>query len=161
MCSPADSLEWMWGGTVVLSAAIWLLPLLTNTETYWQSNGTAFIVLVGDGSTKWKVKADQADVPLCWGEIIHSQRAGPLQPLRFFWSRRRVESEQPRALFYYTSWTKAGARCHWCKGKGRGMQVEGGLMGRWALAAREPHPDTGVIIINSSFLESKQIIIFM
>lgn len=32
---------------VVLSMAIWLLPLLTNTETYHQSNGT-----VGYNSTK-------------------------------------------------------------------------------------------------------------
>lgn len=92
---------------MVLSAAIWVFPLLRNTETYWQSNGTAFMVLVGYGSTKCKVKADQADVPLYWSEIIPSQRAGPLRPFQFFCSRRRLESEQPLALFYYTSWTKA------------------------------------------------------
>lgn len=78
------------------------------------------------------------------GEFLPSQSFVPLRP------QGRLESNQPFALVYYSSWTKAGAGA---KGKAGGTGG-GGRMGRWALAAREPHQDTGVIIINWSFLQS-------
>lgn len=125
MCSQTNSQEWIWDGTVLFSTATWLLPLWTNTGTYWQVNSTGFMSGYDSKKCKGGAGCYALAFPLCQVEFLPSQRAGPLRPHQFFCSRGRLESDQPLALVYYTSWTEAGAGA---KGKA-GVCREG--RGRW------------------------------
>lgn len=75
-----------------------------------------------------------------------SQRSAPLGPHQF----PAGEGGEDQSRLWRKLITQVVQKLVLVQGQGRDMQVEEGWMGSWALAAREPHPFTCMIVIKNT-----------